>query len=390
MGTSYKVEKSYEEINARIKSGDVVVVTAEEMIGIVAEKGAVEAARQVDVVTTGTFAPMCSSGAFLNIGQSTPSVRTTATWFNNVPAYSGMAAVDCYLGATAVCDDDPLNKVYPGEFRYGGGHVIEDLVAGKTVHVRADSYGTACYPNLHIEKEVTLEGLPSAVLCNPRNGYQNYNCAVNLSDKTIHTYMGTLKPQMGNANYCSAGELSPLLNDPYYRTIGFGTRIFLGGAQGYVAGPGTQHRPGNLRGDNGVPLSPSGTLWAMGDLKKMSSEWLRGVSMRGYGSSLSVGLGVPIPILNEEMAKFTAVRDDEIFTQVVDYSDDYPKGINRSLAQVSYRELKSGTIKVDGESVQTVPLSSMVKARAVAETLKGWIQRGEFLLGVPQELLPVE
>lgn len=390
MGKTYKVEKSYEEINAKIKAGEVVVVTAEEMIGIVDENGPVEAARQVDVVTTGTFAPMCSSGAFLNIGQSTPTVRTTATWFNNVPAYSGVAAVDCYLGATAVCDDDPLNKVYPGEFRYGGGHVIEDLVAGKTVYVRADSYGTVEYPNLHVEKEMTLDNFPSAVLCNPRNAYQNYNCAVNPSDKTIYTYMGTLKPKMGNANYCSAGELSPLLNDPLYKTIGFGTRIFLGGAQGYVAGPGTQHKPGAPRGENGVPRSAAGTLWTMGNLKKMSPEWLRGVSVRGYGCSLSVGLGVPIPILNEEMAQYTAVRDEEIFTQIVDYSHDYPHGISRSLGQVSYKELKSGSITVNGEAIQTVPLSSMVKARAVAETLKGWILRGEFLLGVPQELLPVE
>ena len=30
-----KIEKSYEEINARIKSGEAVVVTAEEMVGIV-------------------------------------------------------------------------------------------------------------------------------------------------------------------------------------------------------------------------------------------------------------------------------------------------------------------------------------------------------------------
>ncbi|MCG8472648.1 MAG: homocysteine biosynthesis protein [Desulfobacterales bacterium] len=388
MGKAYEVEKSYSEINARIKSGDVVVVTAEEMIGIVDECGPVEAARKVDVVTTGTFAPMCSSGAFLNIGQSTPTVRTTSTWFNNVPSYSGVAAVDCYLGATAICDDDPLNKVYPGEFRYGGGHVIEDLVAGKNVYVRADSYGTACYPNLHVEKEVTLDSLQSAVLCNPRNGYQNYNCAVNVTDKTVYTYMGTLKPKMGNANYCSAGELSPLMNDPLYKTIGIGTRIFLGGAQGYVAGPGTQHKPGNARGENDVPLSPAGTLWTMGDMKKMSSEWLRGVSMRGYGCSLSVGLGIPIPILNEEMARYTAVKDEEIFTQVVDYSVDYPNGVSRSLGQVSYKELKSGCITVDGVEVPTVPLSSMVKARAVAETLKGWIEAGDFFLGEPQELLP--
>jgi len=45
-----------------------------------------------------------------------------------VPAYGGIAAVDCYIGATEVVENDPLNSVYPGEFNYGGGHVIEDLV----------------------------------------------------------------------------------------------------------------------------------------------------------------------------------------------------------------------------------------------------------------------
>ena len=55
--------------------------------------------------------------------------------------------------------------------------------------------------------------------------------------------MGVLKPNGANANYSTSGQLSPLFNDPLYRTVGLGTRIFLGGAQGYVAWPGTQHLP---------------------------------------------------------------------------------------------------------------------------------------------------
>ena len=121
--------------------------------------------------------------------------------------------------------------------------MIQDLVSGKPVHFRAEGYGTDCYPNRHFEKHFTLKELPYAVLCNPRNAYQNYNCAVNVSKKTIYTYMGALKPNLGNANYCSAGQLSPLLNDPYYRTLGLGTRIFLGGAQGFITWHGTQHKP---------------------------------------------------------------------------------------------------------------------------------------------------
>jgi len=384
----HKVTKTIQEINQKIKSGDVVVVSAEEIIDIVKNDGPVEAARRVDVVTTGTFAPMCSSGAFINFGHSTPTIKASKVWLNKVPAYAGVAAVDCYIGATEVVEDDPLNKVYPGEFNYGGGHVIQDLVAGKKVHLKATAYGTDCYPNRLVEKDVTIRTLPQATLCSPRNGYQNYNCAVNLTNKTVYTYMGALKPNAGNANYCSAGQLSPLFNDPYYQTIGLGTRIFLGGGEGYVTWHGTQHKPSVKRTPQGVPLTPAGTLWVMCDLKQMSSKWLVGVSIQGYGCSLAVGLGIPIPLLNEEIAQYTAISDEEIFTQIIDYGNDYSKGISKSYGQVSYAELKSGSIKLNDQEVPTVPLSSVVRAREIADLLKKKISQGKFLIGEPQFTLP--
>ncbi|MBC8392340.1 MAG: hypothetical protein H8E17_07225, partial [Deltaproteobacteria bacterium] len=149
-----------------------------------------------------------------------------------------------------------------------------------------------------------------------------------------------------------------------------------------------QHKPSVKRTKKGIPLTPAGTMWVMGDLKKMSPKWVVGVSLQGYGCSLSVGIGVPIPILNEEMAGYTSISDEEIFTRVVDYSYDYPNGISKSYGKVSYAELKSGAIKVKGELVPTVPLSSMVKAREIAEILKRWISKGKFTLGEPQFTLP--
>jgi uncharacterized protein (DUF39 family) len=383
-----KIQKTYDEINARIKAGEAVVVTAEEMVGIVEKNGPEGAARKVDVVTTGTFAPMCSSGLFFNFGQMTPTIKASKVWINKVPAYAGLAAVDAYLGATEPAEDDPLNKIYPGEFRYGGGHVIEDLLRGKKLLLEAKAYGTDCYAAKKMKKEVGLDDLPYALLCNPRNGYQNYNCAVNLSDKTVYTYMGMLKPNCLNANFCSAGELSPLLNDPFYKTIGVGTRIFLGGGYGYVTWRGTQHNPLAPRHGNGVPVKPAGTIMVQGDLKQMNHEWLRGVSILGYGSSLAVGLGIPIPVLNSEMAAHTGISDKELFTQVVDYGHDYTNGISRSYGEVSYAQLKSGEIEVNGKKVQTAPLSSVVKARSIAEILKKKISEGDFLLNKPAELLP--
>ncbi len=385
----HKVNKTIAEINEKIRKGKAVVVTAEEIIDIVEERGAVRAAQEVDVVTTGTFGPMCSSGAFMNFGHSQPRIKAAKAWLNDVPVFAGLAAVDVYIGVTEPAEDDPLNKVFPGEFRYGGGHVLQDLVAGKTLRLRAESYGTDCYPLKKLEKEITLQTVPECYLFNPRNAYQNYNCAVNLSEKTIYTYMGVLRPQGGNANYCSAGQLSPLLNDPLYKTTGIGTRIFLGGGQGFVVWRGTQHNPNVKRGANQVPRAGAGTLSVLGDLKQMSPEWIVGASFQGYGCTLVVGLGVPIPILNEEIVQYTAVKDEDIYTQVVDYSKDYPEGGPiQSLGEVNYKQLKNGKIKFNGKEIPTTPLSSYSKARKIAGILKEWIQKGEFLLGEAQQLLP--
>ena len=382
--------KTIEEINEKIKQGKAVVVTAEEITDIVNQKGVTKAAQEVDVVTTGTFGPMCSSGAYFNIGHSKPRIKLGGgrVYLNDVLTYTGLAAVDTFIGANALPDDDPRNRIHPGEFNYGGGHVIEELVAGKDIRLVATAYGTDCYPRKRLETWINIKDLNDAVLFNIRNAYQNYNVAVNLSDKTIYTYMGMLKPDLGNANYSSAGQLSPLLNDPYYKTIGIGTKIFLGGGIGFVAWQGTQHNPDVPRTEKGVPKGGAGTLAVIGDLKQMSPKWLVGTSMLGYGCTITVGIGVPIPILSEEILQYTTVTDSDILAPVVDYSKAYPQRKPDILGEVSYAQLKSGKIVTRGKKVPTASLSSYPRAVEIATTLKEWITSGKFLLTKPVTLLP--
>lgn len=376
----YEVNKTVQEINERIRKGKAVVVNAEEMVAIVRKEGKVKAAREIDVVTTGTFSPMCSSGLLFNIGQQPPVMKVSQLWLNNVPCYSGIAAVDAYMGATEPCEDDPLNKVHPGRFAYGGAHVMEDLLRGKAVHLRAASYGTDCYPRRELDKDITLADLPNAVMLNPRNCYQNYNAAVNLTSRTIYTYMGPLKANCSNVNFATAGQLSPPFNDPYYKTIGMGTRIFLGGGIGYVIGEGTQHVQKPKRNERGLPENPSGTLMVKGDFKQMKARYVRAQSIVGYGVSLAVGVGIPIPMLNEEMAWFTGVSDADITMPVKDYGYDYPNGIPRELARPTFEELRSGEIAINGKVTSTVPVTSYSMSLEVANKLKDWIEKGEFLL----------
>jgi len=364
------VKKSIHEINRKIEDGSVNVVTAEEMVAIVEDLGVEGAAKEVDVVTTGTFGAMCSSGVMLNLGHSEPPIKIQKVWFNNVEAYSGVAAVDAYLGAAQISDTRGI--------QYGGAHVIEDLLRGKEINVHATSYGTDCYPRKVLDTTITLEDLNEAILLNPRNAYQKYAAAINSSKRILNTYMGELLPNFGNVTYSGAGVLSPLSNDPDYETIGMGTRIFMGGAQGYVIGTGTQHSPSN----------GFGTLMIKGNLKEMNPDYLRAASFTGYGTTLYVGMGIPIPILNERLAATTAVRDEDITTNILDYavgSRDKPV-----VRKVNYAELRSGHVQIEEKDVPTSSLSSFKKARQIASELKQWINHGEFFISVPVERLPCE
>jgi len=358
------------EINQKIKSGDVQVVTAEEMKKLVETSGVEVAYEEVDVVTTGTFGAMCSSGAIINIGHSDPPIKIQRAWMNDVEVSHPGAAVDLYIGATMMSETQP--------FEYGGGHIIEDLIAGKEVEVRATAYGTDCYPRTKLDTVLTKDDLNQFYLLNFRNCYQRYVCATNSRDDMVYTYMGKLLPRFRNATYSGAGCLNPLMNDPDYETIGIGTRIFLGGGKGYVIGEGTQHDPNNR----------FGTLMVRGDCKQMSPEFIRGGSFTKYGTSLYVGMGIPIPLLNEGLAKKTSLRDEEIFTDIVDYG--VPRRGRPKLGKVSYATLKSGEVTINDRRIKVSSLSSLKKARKIAETLKSWIENGTFYLSAPVETLPID
>ena len=366
--------KTYAEINDKIKKGTAVVLTAEEVSELAKTLSPQEIAEKVDVVTTATFGAMCSSGAFLNFGHANPPIRMEKIELNGIRVSGGLAAVDTYVGAT---DCNPENP------SYGGAHIIEDLIAGKEITLEAWGKGTDCYPRKHIQTVISKDSINEAILYNPRNAYQNYNVATNSTDKIKYTYMGTLLPKLRNASYSTAGELSPLLNDPECRTIGLGTHIFLCGTEGYVTWNGTQFHSTKETNEYGIPTSNARTIAVIGDLKNMSTEFLRGVYYEKYGVSMFVGIGIPIPILDEDLARRVSIRNEQIETTVVDYGDG-----NKILGKTNYAALQSGEIEVNGHKIKTAPVASLSKARQIAEILKSWIQKGDFLLTEPVRPMP--
>lgn len=368
-------KKSIQEINEKIRSGKAVVLTAEQVSAMSKEMTPAEISRRVDVVTTATFGPMCSSGAFINFGHTSPPMRMEKITLNNVPAYGGIAAVDAYIGAT--------ETAMPHD-TYGGAHVIEELIAGNDVILQATAKGTDCYPRTEVKTLINKSSINEFIMFNPRNSYQNYNVAVNSTSKLKFTYMGTLLPAIGNANFSTSGELSPLLNDPELRTIGIGTRIFFGGTTGYVAWNGTQFNTGKPLNESGIPVGNAATLALIGDAKQMCTRFIKAAYFEKYGVTIFMGVGIPVPVIDEDMAKRVSVRNNQIETNIIDYGS----GNFEILGRTNYEALFSGEISLNGRKIRTAPLSSVKVAREIAEILKKEIAEGRFFLTEPVAHFP--
>lgn len=91
-----------------------------------------------------------------------------------------------------------------------------------------------------------------------------------------------------------------------------------------------------------------------------------------------LGVGIPIPVLNEEVVLRCAVKDEDLVAPVIDFS--IPRRVRPTFGLVSYAQLKSGQLNLDGKRVRTAPLSSLYLAQQVALDLKQRIDDSEFEL----------
>ena len=379
------MKRTIAQINEKINNGRVIAWTVEEVKAKVASLGVEKIFQQVDVVTTGTFEPMESSGAIINLGHTDPPIKIRQCWLDGIAAYAGFGAVDLYLGATAMTDRDAnesdSERREGVSWEKGGGHVIEDLIAGKLVQLKAVGHKTDCYPRATWENTITKDSINQFYLFNPRNLYQNFIVGVNGGDRTLYTYLGPLQPRLGNAVYSNPGAISPLLNDPDLNLVGIGSKIFLGGGIGYVAWEGTQHFPRQKRLPNRTPIGPAATVALIGDAKQMDANWVRGCYFKNYGPSLMLGVGVALPVLTENVIQNCIVADREVVAPVIDFS--IPRRVRPTFGLVSYEQLKKGHVTIDGKSVRVASLASLYRSRQVAQELKQWIETGKFTLSEP-------
>ena len=365
--------RTYEEINEKIESGKANVISAFEAKSVIKDKGVKSFLNNVDVVTCASFEMNTNASLYMSFGQTDPLIYFSEAYLNDVLAYP-TGPTDLLLSSVAFSKDKP---------EYGGAHIIEDLVAGKDVHLKVSGKNLQVFPNRDFETWFKLDDLNCINLFLNQAINQNDIVATNSGDIDINSHMGTLIAHLENSTYNSSSFLNPLINDPLCKTIGVGTRVWIAGGVGYITGYGSNHNPAQRKNEYGVPVGNAVTLSAIGDLRGMKKKWIRGGYLKSFGPVLYVGVGVPIPVLNEEIVNFLAITDEHIHTTMFDFS--IPRRTKPILGQCPYSELRTSTILINKKSTLSAPLSSMSGAIEICNLTKEAILEKTLFLSKPLE-----
>ena len=367
--------KTFEEINEKIKIGKAQVLTAQEAKALIKEKGLEYFTKNIDVVTFASFEMHTNALLCLSFGQTDPLIYFSEVSVNNVPAYP-CGPTDIALSCIASSPED---------IKYGGAHVLEDLIKGKDINLKASGKNLEVFTNKEFETWFNLKNLNHGKLLLNQAIIQNNIVATNSGEKDINSPMGTLIGKLENSTYNSSSFLNPLINDPYADLIGIGTKIWIAGSNGVITGHGSNHNPLQKRNEHGIPIGPGITLSAIANIESMHSKWVRGGYIKSYGPVLYIGIGVPIPVLNEEIAKHISISDENIYSTIVDFS--IPRRTKPIFGQCSYNELRTSTVMINKKPTLSAPLSSIAMAIEICNELKNTILKKDFLLS--EKIIPV-
>ncbi|MGD1060012.1 MAG: methanogenesis marker 16 metalloprotein [Methanomassiliicoccales archaeon] len=296
------MRSSIEDINERLRKGEAVVLTAQEVRESLREDGS--APKDVDVVTCGTRGLMSGTYAILSFPVSKPGTfeRASSASLNGVPAIPGpcpnerLGIVDLMVLGTSVSPDDR---------RYGAGHLFRDLADEQGIDVEVKTN-----EGDQISANVKLEEMKTAKLLATRHAFRNYLAIVNSGNRAMNSifHPSVFAPSMSELTFSGCGSLNPIQNDPELHMIGIGTRVLVNGAVGYITGTGTRSSP----------ASPN--LMMIADMKGMSPEYMGGFQTSA-GPECAVTWGVAIPVIDDSVRKAISVLDRDIPLPVNDLKD---------------------------------------------------------------------
>ncbi|MHC1605155.1 MAG: methanogenesis marker 16 metalloprotein [Candidatus Methanofastidiosia archaeon] len=294
--------KNVEEINEKIRRGEAVVYTAEELKQVLREGKRITPG-DVDVVTTGTCGIMSGTAAILSIpvAERRRFGKADKLFLNDVMAFPGpcpnesLGIVDAVVYGTSYANNE-----------YGGGHLFRDMAEGKKIGVRVEA------DNKIFEKEVTMSDMGFARMVTTRTSCKNYVGFLNSEKhefKSIFSVTG-LKGPYKELSVSGCGEINPLENDPLFGIIGVGTKILVNGAVGYVMGEGTRSNR----------EKPNLSVYA--DMKRMEARYMGGFKT-SKGPECITSIAVPLPVTEKTISDL-CIMDEGIKLPIAEIHDRVP------------------------------------------------------------------
>jgi putative methanogenesis marker 16 metalloprotein len=312
--------RSIEEINQKIKKGDANVFTAEEISTLVRE-GNPPKADDVDIVTTGTCGIMSGTAAILHVPVADPGAfkKAKSILLNGVPGFPGPCPNE-WLGSVDLIVYGTAHSIY--EERYGGGFLFKDIVAGKSIEVEVEStYGEI------IKSKTNLDDIGTAQMIGTRLAFKNYNSFTNPVDENVSSIFHAIDMEgpFKGLSVSGCGQLNPLQNDPFMKTICKGAKVLLNGSEGIVIGRGT-------RSSDEKP-----NLMITADMMEMDPHYLGGFKT-GAGPEVFNSVAAAIPILNDDILTQTFIQNRDIGLPVTDI-----RGRHKVLGFTNYGEVWEGS-----------------------------------------------
>jgi len=360
--------RTYDEINEKILTSKVKVLTALEAKSYIKEKGVNSFFSNIDVVTCASFEMHTNALLYLSFGQTDPMIYFQEVLINGVPAYP-TGPTDIAISCVSSSKDD---------INYSGANVLEDLLLGKNLHLKAIGKHLGVFPNREFETWFNLNDVNQSRLLLNQSLNQNNIVACNSSDHDINSHMGTLIGKLENSTFNSSTFLNPLINDPFCKTIGVGTSVWVAGSKGVIVGHGSHHNPNQKRNEHGIPVGPSITLSSIVDISSMNPKWVKPGHIQSFGPVLFIGVAIAIPVLDKEIAEHLSITDNQIHTTIVDFS--IPRRTKPTFGQCTYFELRTSTVSINNKPTLTAPLTSMAYSIESCNELKNDILNKKFIL----------
>ena len=361
--------RSETELQQWQREGQLQVRSATAFRALAEEQGLEQAYRETHVVVASDAELTQQASLVLHLGPSDPPIRVRQVRFGPAEGHGGHGNTDLVI---------PMGS--------GGAPLLSALLEGQRLPLSIGGTPSQQQPKVELETELGLAEIPCGRLLLHRGICENGVVAVSSREGLTPTPWGPVLGPWTSALYSCRGPGSIGLSMPGLQDLGAGSPVLVGGAIGWVSGPGSGHNPATKRGPSGHALGPGACCALQVDLHGLKPSAIRSTRLPDGSSGLLVAIAAPIPLLNRSRAEQLLAPAEALSAPLLDFG--IPRRVRPSPASATYAELLSGSVRLGERQLSAAPAHSPRLAEEAAAQLQDMLQSGAFPLRLPLAPLP--